>query len=223
MMDHNEFVQHWNYFCSLAEMLEKTKEFVYHGTKESEEGTICLIHSDVYSDVFKQIILLAASEFEVVSKMICRIMGESPGNIIEISKIMLKQYPKIIETEVITLFWQGRPLSEWSVDDSEVKDKVKGIEWWKAYNAIKHNESDSYKKATLKNAVMSLSALYVIDLYLMFLQCGNLYILHDYPPVYFKCKYAPSDVFAAVGELPDFGNKSAVEKYQEMFDSVFNQ
>lgn len=218
-MKSNEFVQHWNYFCSLAEMLEKTKEFVHHGTKETEDRDICLIHADVYSDVFKQIILLAASEFEVVTKKICGFLGETPKYIAGISRTILSKYPRIVETEIITLFWQGRPLSEWSVGD---KGAVKGIEWWNAYNAIKHNKSDSYKKATLSNAVMSLSALYVIDLYLMFLQCGNLYILHDYPPVYFKCKYAPSDVFAAVGELPDFGNKSAAEKYQEMIDSVFN-
>ena len=45
-----------------------------------------------------------------------------------------------------------------------------------------------------------------------------LYIIHAYPPAYFKCKYEPEFVFAAEGKLPDFGDKSASEAFKEQFD-----
>jgi len=226
-MEHNEFVQHWNYFCSLASKLEETKDYIYHGIKEDKTNEFDLIHSGVYSDVFKQIILLAASEFEIMSKHLCNTVQKvsSKANIVKISDVILKYYPRIIETEVITLFWVDKPLFNWSIDrtkskDNETESKVNGLEWWFAYNNIKHNNEDSYKEATLKNAVLSLAALYIVDLYCMYLQFNDLYILHEYPPKYFTCKYAPQDVFAAFGELPDFGNKSAVEKYHEMFEDI---
>lgn len=154
-MNYEEFVLHWNYFCSLAIRLEETKNYVYHGIVESDGFR--LIHADVCSDVFKQIIILAASEFENVAKTICKCFGEKPRSIEGISRFILNKFPRIIETEVITLFWQGRPLSDWKIDENDKKKKVHGIEWWDAYNSLKHNKVGSYKQATLNNAVMSLS------------------------------------------------------------------
>ena len=39
--------------------------------------------------------------------------------------------------------------------------------------------------------------------------------LHSDPPPYFRCKYAPTNVYGAEGQLPDFGNKSAEEAFRE--------
>lgn len=219
----DEFIQHWNYFCSLAKKLDETKDYIYHGSVESEDDDIRLVHGQVYSDVFQQIILLAASEFEVISRIICRINGVEPRNIVEISSVILDKYPKIVYTEIGGLFWYGKPLCDWGIDyAADDNEKVKGLEWWKAYTSIKHNEAGSYKLATLKNAIFSMAALYILDLYLMFVITDHLFILHSYPPVYFHCKYEPSNVFAAEGKLPDFGNQSAQEAYKEMF-SIFEK
>lgn len=88
---------------------------------------------------------------------------------------------------------------------------------------MKHDESNSYIKATLNNAVMSLGSLYVLHLYLMFEELGNLDLLKTYPTVYFNCKYEPAYVYAAEGKLPDFGDKSTTEVYQEQFESLSNR
>ena len=79
-MDQTEFIQHWNYFCSLAERLDSTKYYVDHGLCKDKNG-YRLVHGTVYSDIFKQIIVLAASEFEVISKSLCTIKGGSVKNI----------------------------------------------------------------------------------------------------------------------------------------------
>ena len=71
-MEQMELIQHWNYFCSLAERLDDTKHYIDHGLQE-HDGIRELVHGKVYSDIFKQIIVLAASEFEIMSKALCRL------------------------------------------------------------------------------------------------------------------------------------------------------
>ena len=55
----------------------------------------------------------------------------------------------------------------------------------------------------------------------MYLQYKNLEVLYHCPPVYFRCKYEPTNVYAAEGRLPDFGDKSAGDIFKEMFDEEF--
>ena len=73
-MEQIELIQHWNYFCSLAERLDDTKHYIDHGLQE-HNGKRELVHGKVYSDVFKQIIVLSASEFEIMSKALCHKKG----------------------------------------------------------------------------------------------------------------------------------------------------
>lgn len=219
-MDKNEYTQHWNYFCSLAERLDETKNYVFHGLQDDENGELQLIHGDVYSDCFKQIIILAASEFETISKALCTERGEdvSKANIIDISKTLLKMFPKITETEIITLFWGGTPLREWKIDEN---GHVVGLDWWRAYNSLKHNEESSYQKATFENALLSVSALYILNLYLMYEMFHSLSIAYQFPPVYFKSKYTAGAVVSGQGLLPDYGNKSPIEVLKEKYPEFF--
>ena len=217
-MDKYEYIQHWNYFCSLAKRLDETKDYVFHGGDESDPTNSHFIHGNVYSDIFKQIIILSASEFELISKVLCNTFGETAKDIIDISRIILFHFPKLPETEVYTAFYSGAPLQEWRYCPDNKGKKVEGLKWWDGYNALKHNEVDSYKQATLENAILAESALYVVNLYLMRQLTGTLYLAYNYPPVYFRNKYTASTVNSGEGLLPDFGNKSAEEvlrgKYQ---------
>lgn len=217
-MNQIEFLQHWSYFCSLASDLEATKDYVYHGLAMNDSGESYMIHGNVYSDKFKQIIILAASEFEIVCKSLCILCGDNAENIVDISRILLRFFPNIITSEIMTAFYTGTPLNEWCVDS---ENRVIGLDWWRAYNSLKHNEVDSYKKATLENAVLSLACLYIVDLYLMYKLCESLALAYNYPPVYFKSKYTAHTVNSGEGLLPDFGNQSPIEmikgKYPELF------
>ena len=42
---------------------------------QEHDGIRELVHGKVYSDIFKQIIVLAASEFEIMSKALCSAKG----------------------------------------------------------------------------------------------------------------------------------------------------
>ncbi|MBQ5953591.1 MAG: hypothetical protein IJL47_06085 [Lachnospiraceae bacterium] len=218
-MEQKEFLQHWNYFCSLTVLLEGTKDFVYHGLDIDTNVAPHLVHGNVYSDRFKQIILLSASEFEIISKSLCKECGETVSNIVDISRAILQHFPRIVQAEVITQFCVGTPMCEWRVDSS---NKVIGLDWWRAYTALKHNEVDSYRMATLENAVLSLACLYIVELYLMYKLFGSLALAYNYPAVYFRSKYTAYSINSGDGSLPDYGDQTPFEKATEKYSFLLN-
>ncbi len=133
-----------------------------------------------------------------------------------ISKTVLGEFPRIIETKLDTSLWTSTPLDNWRVNQN---NRVEGIDWWKAYTAIKHDEAGSYQKATLENAVSAVSALYIIDLYVLYVVSGSLSVAVEYPNVYFRCKYTASVVNSGEGLLPDFGNMSAYEVAKQYYSN----
>ena len=177
-MEQIELIQHWNYFCSLAERLDDTKHYIDHGLQE-HDGIRELVHEKVYSDIFKQIIVLAASEFEIMSKALCSAKGVKTKRIGDISETILGVFPKIIDFEVSTPFWINTPLHDWKTTriDNGKNVKVEGLDWWFAYNSIKHDEKESIKNATFENAVLALASLYIIEIYLMKELFGNIPVI----------------------------------------------
>ena len=93
-MDPQEYIQHWNYYCSLAARFDGTKDYLYHGFCQNEDGRSLMIHGDVYSDIFKQIIILSASEFEIIAKAICQAKGEKARKIKKHYKYPSKTLPQ---------------------------------------------------------------------------------------------------------------------------------
>lgn len=103
-MEQIELIQHWNYFCSLAERLDDTKHYIYHGLQE-HNGKRELVHGKVYSDVFKQIIVLSASEFEIMSKALCHKKGVKTKKIGDISETILGTFPpQLLSLKLAHLF-----------------------------------------------------------------------------------------------------------------------
>lgn len=202
-MEKDEFIRHWEYLCSIAKRLEETSEYVYHGSDGEN-----LLHDKVYSDAFKQILLLAGAEFENMSKSLCVLSGydlKSIKNIRDISIYILDKYPKIGETKIYTKYWGNAPLDKWCINYNQEKEcQVEGLEWWKAYNNVKHDINDSYKQCTLENAMSAVCSLFVIDLYVMKKASGNLGLAREFPVPYFRCEYTAAYYVSKEKELPGF-------------------
>ena len=210
-MERDEFIRHWNSFCNLTNQLEETQKYVFHGLEQGTKNEDCqLEHGKVYSDVFRQILIVACAEFENMGKALGKMNGDYCNNIVDISKSVLGNYPHIISTKVYTEFWALKPLQDWKVvldSDSSNQEKIVGIDWWRAYNSIKHDEANSFKRATLDNAVMALASLYILDLYIMKISSGSLRTANDFPPRYFRCEYTANYVVTSEIELPGMENK----------------
>ncbi len=216
-MERDDYIRHWNSFCGLATELEETERFVFHGLQGDEQ--VGLIHADVFSDVFRQILMVTCSEFETMCKHLCSANGVKTNNIVDISRCILSTYPNIVNTRIYTKYGYLTPIENWKL----LNGKVEGIEWWRAYTAIKHDEKGAFKKATLENTVLALGTLYIIDLYVLKVSSGNLQLAHEFPPNYFRCEYTANYVVTSEGELPDFGNKTSDEIVKETIGKLMDK
>jgi hypothetical protein len=147
------FDSHWNYFLALEADLAATSRYVdFH---ESNYST--------FSIEFARLIMAAAAEFEVVAKAICRASyGDvaEKANIVTLRDKIILRYPEFCTHQVNLprFHMDSTPWAEW-----------KGAftpSWWAGYNAIKHNRSDRFAEANLKNAIDAASGLLVGLLYL---------------------------------------------------------
>ena len=71
-------------------------------------------------------------------------------------------YCHAIKEKLGTFFLEPILLEQYAITFTPFSEWENGIEpcWHKAYNNIKHNRSENYKEANLKNTLLSLSALY---------------------------------------------------------------
>ena len=70
-MTKEDMKNNWYYFCSLAEQLQRTTQYVDHSVNDESE----IINGNVFSYEFVKILMLASSEFEVIGKLLCLSSG----------------------------------------------------------------------------------------------------------------------------------------------------
>ncbi|MCK9479261.1 MAG: hypothetical protein M0R40_07155 [Firmicutes bacterium] len=185
-MREQDITNYWQYFLCLEGDLSEASRYAEPMGQPS-----------VYSFEYYKIITLACAETETVFKLICKKIdaNESPRCITDYAKIILRQYPQIIDTKVIVsrINETIKPFEEWTIG--------KCTFWWDEHQDIKHNRHMFFKKATYKNALYSLAGLYVLLLYLYKISTLKLpneskYFYNDAVCQYLCCKGS--------GELPDF-------------------
>ena len=159
----------WYYYLSLENDLENTSRYVEPSGQEN-----------VYSFEFAKIIILSCTEIESVMKSICyELTGEEKGNMGEYKETILCRFPRIISA-VVTVNRLGKQIVPFDGWDSG------RLSWWDAYCAVKHNRESSFSDASYNNAVMALSALYVLVFYIAeycqisFPNTKSTYIYSDY-------------------------------------------
>lgn len=148
-MDEKQLKNMWNYFLSLEQDLSNTSRFVDPQGQE-----------DVYSFEFAKIIILGCTEVESAFKVLCKeIDGNNYGDIGQYKSVILTKFPNITEAEVYIPRWNRsfKPFEEW---------KSGPLSWWSDYGVIKHSRDSHFSNASYKNAAFTLSALYVILLYI---------------------------------------------------------
>lgn len=156
---------HWNYFLALEADAEKLSRYV-----EFTEDNF-----STYSIELAHLLLAAASEVDVVAKILCKkvappIKADSINKYCEI----LKPVYQNIQRMNILMPRYGLELCPW-IDWSD--DGVP--EWWTAHNKVKHHRHIDYQRGNLKNALDALAGLFVMLLYLYREEagCGKLFPL----------------------------------------------
>jgi hypothetical protein len=151
---------HWNYFLALERDLDVASRYV----------EFCEPNFKVYSIEFAHLLFAAASEVDVVAKLLCqRFNAHAPRcNIVDYRTTLTVALPELHTTK-ISIPRHGLTFIPW--------DNWKGSKspfWWSSYNQVKHERDVHFEKATLKNALNALGALLVLTFH------------------YYKCSLGPT-------------------------------
>ena len=202
----------WYYFCALANQLQNTTQYVDHATDDNNN----LINGRTFSNEFANILMLAASEFEVVCKSLCKEKGVKlawNANIVSITKGILSACPKIVQTKINTPYMGIiKPLQHWRIEsvknkNGKTEDVVAGIDWWKAHNNVKHDRGQHFSMATLENVIFSMASLMVVEMYLSKEVSGNLDEISSIGCDYFQFEYGIANIATTLEpDLPDYEN-----------------
>ncbi len=139
---------HWNYFLALERDMEAVSRFI-----EFDKANF-----DVYSIELAHLLFAAASEADVVAKLVCRQIDASSKaeRIDEYRAVLVPGVPTLATTEVFVPRY-GLSLQPWSNWLG-----AGNPDWWRAYNKVKHERSEHFNRATLHNALNALAGLMVV-------------------------------------------------------------
>lgn len=158
----------WNYYLTLVKELETVSDFI-----EFDEANY-----QTYSVELAKILMAASSEVDVVMKQICNSLNKRKKhkNIDDYKKtIKANTIKDFFINEAVVLPRHGLELHPW--------DNWKGAnnpDWWGAYNKIKHERNEHFSKATLKNTLNAMAALFVSIIYLRAIERMPLHNDDDY-------------------------------------------
>lgn len=152
---------HWNYFIALEQDLETVSRYI-----EFNE-----LNFNVYSIELARILFAAASEVDVMAKLLCKHLQprQKCENINDYRCVLLDKLPDMVTTEIsIDRYgFSFKPWENWSQQDDCNPD------WWSAYNKVKHERNIYFYKATLKNAINSIGALLILVFYYYSYELSN--------------------------------------------------
>ena len=173
-MTENEFIDvYWKQFLMIEREFRKSIKCV---ALEDD-------NANAYSSFFIKLLLQIGSEVDVVAKSLCGQINASneAETIRAYAQEILAVYPEI---ERLTVKREPmspvKPWEDWqkkeTVIEADGNHTRYGPEWWRIYNAVKHNrlgtethysvQKEVRKFATLRTVTDALAGLYVLELYL---------------------------------------------------------
>jgi hypothetical protein len=142
---------HWNYFLALEHDLEAVSRYIEFSPA----------NFSVYSIELAHLLFAAASEVDVVAKLVCeQVRPEAPRhNINHYKDILVSELPHLTADEVLVPRY-GLTLTPWEAWSGESHPL-----WWRGYNNVKHERDRYFNEATLKNSLNALAALMLLTIH----------------------------------------------------------
>jgi hypothetical protein len=141
---------HWNYFLAIQQDFELLSRYI----EFSEEN------NNTFSIELARIIMSASQEVDVMMKGICSLLDENNAdNINDYRNVIKEKLTNLIVEEVFIARFgmRSQPWINWQGDENPI--------WWRANNKIKHQRTNHFQKANLKNAFNALGALLIVNIY----------------------------------------------------------
>jgi hypothetical protein len=143
---------HWNYFLAIEEDLLKLSRYVDFSSQ----------NDDTFSLEIARILMASSAEIDVVLKQLSIALDASSAanNINQYHDLITPIIPNFKSFKV-SVPTQGLELTPWISWQNNTPPL-----WWSANNKVKHHRHEHFDKASLKNCLNSVAALYISVLHL---------------------------------------------------------
>jgi hypothetical protein len=142
---------HWNYLLALDADTAVVARYVEFNPA----------NYNTYSIELARLLMAAAAEVDVVAKIACSRVNPATtaGNIEEYRLELVPARPNLpgYPIQINRFGLDFEPWINWSTGTHP--------DWWRAYNAVKHERNNEYAQANLKNALNAVAGLYVMLIY----------------------------------------------------------
>ncbi len=139
---------HWNYFLALEADLGTLSRFVEFTQDNFSTYSIEQVH----------LFLAAASEIDVVMKQYCAALAPSePARNIEQYRNIIHRLRPELSSAAASLPRFGITLTPWSNWQQN-----RSPDWWSDHNQVKHQRSEHFASAHLKNVLNAVGALFLL-------------------------------------------------------------
>lgn len=161
---------HWNYFLALESDVERLARFVEFTSNNYETYSIEIAH----------LYLAAASEVDVVAKLLCSKMDPSTkATNMDQYRLVLRPFLPELENLLVCIPRYSldiRPWSSWRTDENP--------NWWKSYNKVKHQRGEYLALANLENLLNAVAGLFLLVMY--YYRGATDDNIIEPPPMFFK-------------------------------------
>jgi len=166
---HTSHLLHWNYFLSLEADLERLARYVEFVPANYKCHSVEMV----------RLLLSAGSEVDVVAKAICQKLepDKNPHNINQYKAILTKHIPKL-SSYTLSMPRFGLDLKPWTNWRG-----TSNPDWWTDHNGIKHDRTNNFNKAHLRNTLNAIGGLFLLLLELYRLEAQKIQ-LEPVPKLY---------------------------------------
>jgi hypothetical protein len=141
-------LSYWNYYLALEADLVVLAWYVEFATENFHTYSIEIVH----------LLLTAASEVDVVTKLYCAQLAprENVNSMDNYRRVLRSRNPAIENTKVFLPRFglELTPWENWQQDETP--------DWWSDHNKVKHLRGDNYTKANLKNVLNAMGGLFLL-------------------------------------------------------------
>lgn len=150
-IERNDALIHWNYFLALEEDLDRLSRFVDLSGNEA-----------TFSIEIARLFLSSSAETDVVMKTLAQkcVPGSTASSINAYFPVISSHLPHFTQfvAEIPRFCVTLRPWVSWAQDSPPL--------WWQDHNKVKHHRQQFFARASLKNCLNSVAALYCATVHL---------------------------------------------------------
>lgn len=133
----------------LEEKFIKTIDYVELDTK----------NYNTFSNEYASLLQTIGAELDLFFKVYCNFDKSDKKNIADYAHEILSTYVDIKSQPITAYDIEFIPFEDWNIDKP-----AESLEWWKAFTDIKHNRSENMEKASQKNVLYILGALFLLEM-----------------------------------------------------------